>query len=73
MDNTTTPTDTAKTAANRVFVLGRDGNPLAPCKRKHAWKLIKARRVRKRWYLADDLLARLAATIRIAEPEPVVH
>ena len=57
MDNTTTPTDTAKTAANRVFVLGRDGNPLAPCKRKHAWKLIKARRVRKRWYLADDLLA----------------
>ena len=55
--DTTTPANTTKTTANRVFVLGRDGNPLAPCERRRAWKLVKARRVRKRWYLADDLLA----------------
>ena len=58
-DSTIPDADTPepKTAANRVFVIGRDGEPLAPCQRKRAWKLIKAHRVKSRWYLADDLLA----------------
>ena len=37
-------------AANRVFVLGSDGEALAPCCVQRAWKLIRAGRVRKRWY-----------------------
>ena len=50
MDNNPT---TESASANRVFVLGRDGEPLAPCCVQRAWKLIKAKRVRKRWYHPD--------------------
>ena len=36
--------------ANRVFVIGADGRPLAPCTIQRARRLIKAGRVRKRDY-----------------------
>ena len=36
--------------ANRVFVIGADGRPLAPCRIQRARQLIKAGRVRKRDY-----------------------
>ena len=36
--------------ANRVFVLGSDGKPLAPCRIQRARQLIKEGRVRKRGY-----------------------
>ena len=37
-------------AANRVFVIGADGQPLMPCTVQRARQLIKAGRVRKRDY-----------------------
>ncbi len=42
--------DTHRSPANRVFVLGSDGKPLAPCRMRRARLLIRSGRVRKRWY-----------------------